>query len=97
MTYFVAWDLAVDPGSHHPGEIDAALEAAVDGAGGEKLASVSYGEYDAEPVSGHDPTEDLEGLSLRHRGKDSQATTDLVVELAGEAKVPRANLLTSPA
>jgi len=30
-------------------------------------------------------------------GKDSQAMTDLVVELAGEAEVPRANLLTNPA
>lgn len=29
-------------------------------------------------------------------GKDSQAMTDLVVELACEAKVPRANLLTKP-
>lgn len=28
-------------------------------------------------------------------GKDSQAMTDLVVELASEAKVPRANFLTN--
>jgi len=28
-------------------------------------------------------------------GKDSQAMTDLTVELACEAKVPRANLLTN--
>jgi hypothetical protein len=34
---------------------------------------------------------------LHHRGKDSRAMTDPVVELAGEAKVPRADLLTNPA
>lgn len=65
MTYFVAWDLTVDPGPHHPGDIDSALDTAVDDAGGELLVSVSYGEHDAEPVSGYDPTEELENLSLR--------------------------------
>ncbi len=65
MTYFLAWDLSVDPGQHHPAGIDAALEEAVAEDGNELMVHLSYDGYEAEPVSGYDPTEDLEADSLR--------------------------------